>query len=89
MKKNVGSYIANTDVTLFVTVTGTTVKYKTVNGGDFDGTGVIENGSNADVITLSNGTKLTMFKTMQQDGTQNFYFVHSNFMVDDYMVKKN
>lgn len=89
-KKNVGGgYIANTDNTLFVTVTANSIRYKTGNGGLFEGTGLIEKGSNADNITLSNGTKLTMFKTIQSDGSQNFYFVHSNFMVDDYMVKKN
>lgn len=83
-----GTMIDNTDASLLVTVTATTVKYKLDNGGSFEGTGTIENGSNADAIQLSNGTKLTMFKTLHQDWTQNFVFYHANGKEDDVMVKK-
>ena len=88
-KKNVSGYIENTDASLYITVSANKLNYKLQNGGVFDGTGTIENSSNADQVTLTNGTKLTMFKTVQSDGTQNFYFVHPNGLTDDIMVKKN
>lgn len=87
-KMNISGYIPNTDTSLFVTVSPDNIKYKTINGGNFDGFGTVSKSDNADEITLSNGTRLIMFKTVQPDGYHNFVFNHSNSMKDDYLVKK-
>lgn len=89
-KMNVGGgYIDNTDTSLYITVSAYNIKYKLQNGGVFDGTGVIEKASNADQITLTNGTKAILFKTIKADGTQNFLFQHASGLKDDILVKKN
>lgn len=88
-KKTISGYIENTDTTLFITVSAKNIKYKIQNGGSFDGFGTLEKASNADQVTLTNGSKVVFFKTLQPDGTQNFFFQHPGGLADDYMVKKN
>lgn len=77
----------NADASLFVNVTNGNIKYKLPSGATYDGWGKVSQPSNAESINLDNGTKLTMFKTANNDGDINFNFIHSNGTKDDVWVR--